>query len=187
LPPITGEGYGRNVLEVGKRYESFRGTAIEIVSREGDRMSLERAYAPDTGRADPHYHLDFTQTWEALEGEGMIEVEGEERPFASGDRVSHSPGTPHRDPWNPGDGKLVARVTVDPTTPFIEAFAEAWIHHLRENTSNSQDEMPLLQILQIARETDGQSFRAGVPRALQRASLPLVATIARLRGYRARY
>jgi mannose-6-phosphate isomerase-like protein (cupin superfamily) len=150
-------------------------------------MSFERAFAPDTGRADPHYHLDFTQTWEAVQGEGMIEVEGSERRFAAGDRVSLSPGTPHRDPWNPGDGGLEARATFDPTTPFIEAYAEAWVHHFRENTSNDQDEMPLLQILAIAKETDGKSYRDGVPRALQRASLPLVAAIARLRGYRTRY
>jgi mannose-6-phosphate isomerase-like protein (cupin superfamily) len=180
-------GYGRRVLEVGKRYESSRGTVIEIVSRDGDRMSFERSYAPDTGRADPHYHLDFTQTWEGLEGNGRIEVDGEERQFAAGDRVSIRAGTAHRDPWNPDDGKLKVRGTFDPTTPFIEAYAEAWAHHLRENTSNDQDEIPLLQILAIARETDGKSYRAGVPRALQRATLPLVAAVARLRGFKTRY
>ena len=59
------------------------------------------------------------------------------------------------------------------------------MHHLREGTVNEQDEMPLLQILALAADTDGQSYRAGIPVAMQRASLPLVKRIARLRGYRA--
>jgi mannose-6-phosphate isomerase-like protein (cupin superfamily) len=175
------------VLEVGKRYQSSRGTVLEIVSRGGGGMSFERRYAPDTGRADPHYHLDFTQTWDALEGGGMIEVDGEERSFSAGDQVRLIPGIPHRDPWNPGDGQLVVRGSFDPVTPFIEAYAEAWAHHFRESSANAQDEIPLLQVLAIAKETGAQSYRAGIPRALQRATLPLVAGIARLRGFKTRY
>jgi mannose-6-phosphate isomerase-like protein (cupin superfamily) len=175
------------VLPVGDAYASERGTRIEITDRDGPVMSFERRYAPDTGRADPHYHLDFTQTWEALGGEGVIEVDGEERPFVRGDRAQVEPGTPHRDPWNPGDGRLVVRGTFDPCTAFIEGYAEAWAHHFSEGTVNDQDEMPLMQILLIAKETGGKSYRAGVPKALQDLSLPLVAAIARMRGFRAAY
>jgi hypothetical protein len=175
------------VLPVGKRYESPRGTVIGIVSREGGRMSFERTYGPRTGRADPHYHLDLTQAWEALEGEGMIEVDGEERPLAAGDSVAIPPGTPHRDPWIPGDGPFRVRGSFDPCTPFIEGYAAAWAHHLVNGTANKHDEIPLLQIFAVSRVTDGQSFRSGIPRAIQRASLPLAALIARLRGYRASY
>lgn len=175
------------MLPVGETYEGRRGTRIAITRRDGPQMSFERRYAPDTGRADPHYHLDFTQTWEALEGEGLIEVDGKERPFARGDRIPIEPGTAHRDPWNPGDGRLVVRGTFDPSTAFIEGYAEAWAHHLREGTVNEQDEMPLMQILVIAKETGGKSYLAGVPRALQALTLPLVAAIARMRGYRAAY
>ncbi len=175
------------MLPVGETYVSERGTGIEITERDGPRMSFERRYAPDTGRADPHYHLDFTQTWDALEGEGMIEVDGDQRPFVKGDRVPLEPGTPHRDPWNPGDGHLAVRGSFDPCTAFIEGYAAAWAHHMREGTVNGQDEMPLMQILLIAKETGGKSYRAGVPRALQEISLPLVAAIARIRGFRAAY
>jgi mannose-6-phosphate isomerase-like protein (cupin superfamily) len=176
------------VLEVGKRYTSSRtGGSIAIVKRTPETMSFERRYKPNTGKADPHYHLDFTQTWEAVQGEGAIEVDGEVRDFTAGDRVSIEPGTAHRDPFNPGDGEFVARGTFDPDTDFIEAYAAAWAHHLTEGSANDQDEMPLMQILAIAKETDGQSYRAGVPRAVQRAGLPLIAAIARLRGYRTSY
>ena len=175
------------MLPVGKRYESPRGTKVEIVSREGGRMSFERVFAPRSGLADPHYHLDLTQTWEALEGEGRIEVDGEERPLVAGDVVAIPPGTPHRDPWIPGEGPLRVRGSFDPCTDFIEGYAAAWAHHLVNGTANKQDEIPLLQIFAVSRVTDGQSFRAGIPRAIQKASLPLAALIARLRGYRASY
>jgi mannose-6-phosphate isomerase-like protein (cupin superfamily) len=175
------------MLPVGEAYEGRRGTRIAITDRDGPRMSFERRYAPDTGRADPHYHLDFTQTWEALEGEGLIEVGDEKRPLARGDRIPIEPGTPHRDPWNPGDGGLVVRGTFDPSTAFIEGYAEAWAHHLRAGTVNGQDEIPLMQIFVIAKETGGRSYRTGVPRALQDLTLPLVAAIGRLRGFKPRY
>ena len=150
-------------------------------------MSIERTYAPRSGHADPHYHLDLTQTWECLEGEGLVEVDGDEQRFASGDRVVLSPGTPHRDPWLPREGTLRVRGSFDPNNPFIEAYTAALAHHLTEGTANRQDDQPLLQIFAIIKETDGQSFRAGIPRAVQLASLPLVRLIARLRGYRATY
>lgn len=176
------------MLPVGSSYESAKtGGAIQIVERTPETMSFERVYAPNTGRADPHYHLDFTQTWEAVTGSGEIEVDGETRAFNAGDRVAVSPGTPHRDPYNAGKGEFTARGTFSPITDFIEAYAEAWAHHMTEGTVNDQDEMPLLQIFSIAQATDGESYRTGIPQRLQSASLPLVAAIARLRGYRASY
>jgi hypothetical protein len=175
------------VLEVGRRYAASSGTWIEITERSGNRMSFERSYAPRTGRADPHYHLDFTQTWEALSGTGRMEVDGEVRELRAGDRVVLEPGTPHRDPYLPDAGELHVRGSFDPDPPFIEAYAAAWAHHLEEGTTNDQDEMPLIQILVIARATDGRSYSARAPRAIQRAGLPLVAALGRLRGYQPSY
>jgi mannose-6-phosphate isomerase-like protein (cupin superfamily) len=176
------------VLPVGKRYESARtGGWIQVVERTPDSMSFERMLKPGSGHADPHVHLDLTQTWEAVQGEGLIEAEGEQKPFRAGDREAMTPERPHRDPWNTGPGELVVRGTFEPCAPFIEAYAEALVHHITEGTANDQDEMPLLQILVIAKETDGRSYRAGVPPAIQRLGLPLAAAIGRLRGYRASY
>jgi hypothetical protein len=113
------------VLEVGKSYESPRtGTWVEVVERRDQLVKFDRSYVPNTGRADPHLHEDFTQTWEALSGEGMIEIE---------------------------------------------------------------DEMPLLRILVIARETDGRSHGASPPVAIQKLSLPLLPAVGRLRGYKPTY
>jgi mannose-6-phosphate isomerase-like protein (cupin superfamily) len=177
------------VLEVGKRYTSPRtGTWLEVVERSGETMKFERSFAPGTGRADPHLHEDLTQTWEALSGEGMIEVAGEEREFRTGDRVAIAPAVPHRDPWNPSSTELHVRGMFEPINDFIEAYAEAYVHHLTESGRlNDQDELPLLQIFVTSKATNGRSWAGSPPVAIQKASLSLLAAVGRLRGYRASY
>ena len=175
------------MLAVGTRYESARtGGWIQIIERTDEGMAFERLYTPNTGRADPHLHQDFTQTWQGVLGAGTIEVDGEERHLRAGDRVAIEPGTPHRDPWS-GEGEFTVRGQFNPCPPFIEAYAEAWAHHMREGTVNEQDEMPLLQILLLAKEFDGHSYRAGIPIRFQTATLPLIAAVARWRGFRGSY
>jgi mannose-6-phosphate isomerase-like protein (cupin superfamily) len=176
------------VLEVGKRFTSPRtGSWAQAVERSGDVLKLERGFAPGKGRADPHLHEDFTQTWEVLSGEGRAEVEGSERELRVGDRVELPPGTRHRDPWNTGSDELHLRGTFSPNNDFIEGYASAYAHLLEEGGLNDHDELPLLQILVIARDTNARSWAASPPVAIQKASLPLLAAIGRLRGYKPSY
>jgi mannose-6-phosphate isomerase-like protein (cupin superfamily) len=176
------------MLELRKRYTSPEtGTWMEVVERDGPIMKLERSFAPGSGRADPHLHEDLTQTWEVLSGEGMIEVDGTEREFRTGDRVELAPGVKHRDPWNPGSSELHLRGTFDPNNDFIESYAEAYAHLLLDGRLNQQEELPLLQILVIAKATDGRSYGGSPPVAIQKAALPLLAAFGRLRGYKPSY
>lgn len=179
------------MLEVGKRYTSpSTGTWVQVVERTPERMQIERVAVPGTGRAGPHFHEDFTQTWEALSGEGRIEVDGEEQEFRTGDQVVLEPNTRHRDPWNPSDAELHMRGTFNPSNQFVEAYSEAWAKQLalgEEGKLNDQDELPLLQILVIAKETDGRSYGASPPVPIQKAALPLMAAAGRLRGFKPSY
>ncbi len=177
------------MIEVGTRTQSASsGGWVQLTRRTPEQIAFERLLKPGTGRADPHLHKDFVQTWECVSGiGGSIEIEGKTRAFHPGDRVHIHLDTPHRDPFNPGERDVIIRGTLEPNNDFLEAYLSAWMHHLREGTVNEQDEMPILQILALAADTDGQSYRAGIPVAVQRASLPLVKRIARLRGYRASY
>lgn len=176
------------MLEVGKRYTSPKtGTWAEITERAGGDLKFERSFAPGTGRADPHLHEDFTQTWEALSGEGMIEVDGTERAFKTGDSVKIEPGTRHRDPWNLTQAPLHVRGLFQPVNDFVEGYAEAYAHHLTEGGLNDQDEMPFLQIVVIVKATNGRSWGGFPPVGVQKAGLPLLAAIGRLRGYKPRY
>jgi mannose-6-phosphate isomerase-like protein (cupin superfamily) len=172
------------MLEVGRRYESARtGGWIQVTKRTPDTLEIERLLKPRTGRADAHFHRDFVQSWECVSGRGTMDVDGEQRGLRPDVRIDLPPDTPHRDPYNPFDGELVIRGTFAPSNDFIEAYASAWAHHLQNGTVDGQDEMPLLQIFALVGATDGNSYRAGIPVGLQKASLPLMKSIARLRGY----
>jgi mannose-6-phosphate isomerase-like protein (cupin superfamily) len=176
------------VLPVGKRYTSPRtGTWLEVVERSNGNMKFERSFALGTGHTDPHLHEDLTQTWEALSGEGLIEVDGQEREFRTGDRVAIPPGTRHRDPWNPSSTELHVRGTFEPVVEFIEAYAEAYVHHLTEGGLNDQEELPLLQIFVTSKATNGRSWAGSPAIGIQKAGLPLMAAIGRLRGYKPSY
>jgi quercetin dioxygenase-like cupin family protein len=176
------------VIEARKRYSNpDSGSWVEITERDGPIMKLERSLAPGTGRSDPHLHQDLTQTWEALSGEGMIEVEGIERQFRTGDRIQLTRGTRHRDPWNPSGTELHVRATFDPDNDFIESYAEAYAHLLTEGGLNAQEELPLLQIMVIAKATSGRSYGASPPVAVQKVALPFLAGFGRLRGYKPSY
>ena len=120
-------------------------------------------------------------------GGGEIEVDGAEREFRQGDRVEVPPGTKHRDPRNPGPGELHVRASFDPNNDFIEAYGAAYAHLLENGGLNEQEELPLLQILVIAKALDGRSYGGSPPVAIQKASLPLLAAVGRMRGYRASY
>ena len=176
------------MLEVGRRIETPAGGWLQVTKRSPEQIVFERLLPPDTGGADPHVHHDFEQTWECVSGVGgAMEVAGERRELVPGDRVPLGLGVAHRDPFNAGQGDVVIRGTLAPNNDFIEGYLAAWVHHLRAGTVDDQDEMPLLQIFAVIDATDGESYRAGIPIALQKASMPLMKRIARLRGYRASY
>jgi len=180
------------VLEVGKRYTSpVTGSWIAIVDRSGGVTKAERSLAPGSGHSEPHLHQDYTETWEALSGEGRIEVDREEREFRKGDRLVIEPGTSHRNPWNTGTEELHIRATLDPSNEFVEAFMSAFAQHLVEGEHGrltKTEEMPLLQILVIARATKGRSYGASPPVPVQKLLLPFLAFFGRnVRGYRPSY
>ena len=176
------------MMQVGQRYESSRtGGWVQVTRRTPEQLVIERLLKPDTGHADPHLHKDFVQTWECVTGYGAIEIDGEKQGFRAGDRVELPLGTGHRDPYNPGEADMVIRGTFDPVTDFLEAYASAWAHHLREGTVNDQDEMPILQIIALVAATGGESYRTGIPVPVQRAFSPVIERVARLRGYKPSY
>jgi len=176
-------------IEVGKTYTNPRSGARATLTESwkdngGARTVLERVVPPGTGKAAPHYHLDFFQTWEILDGVATISVEGRERTLQAGDTVELPQGTTHADPWNEGSAEMTMRLVIEPVPRFVEVYAETWLEGFEKGKLTDQDELPLLHVLAIAHATDGQSYAAGPPRWLQRLTLPAAAGFARLRGYK---
>ena len=75
-------------------------------------------------------------------------------------------------------------LSLSPNPPFIRAYAETSIACLLDGRVGDSGDLPRLHVAVIQAETAGQSFAAGMPIRLQRALLPLLAAVGRLRGYR---
>lgn len=176
------------MLEAGQEFENPRnGASLKVLEASPERASAERLLKPHTGRADEHLHLDFEQSFEVVSGQATASLDGEQRTLGPGERIGIPRGARHMDPYNDGDADLVIRVAAWPNTEFVQAFGDAFAHLMAAGKLNDQDELPLLQILVLAHATKGQSYGTRPPLAVQKATLPLIAALGRLRGYRPSY
>jgi len=163
------------------------GTRVEIRELSPQRLVFERRYPPTTGKADAHLHLDFTQVWEVVSGTATVAVDGETRRLGPGQSAEIQTGTKHQDPYNETGAELAVRWQIEPVTEFIEGFMNAYAYLLARDELNDQDEFPTLQLFVILSATKAQSYAANLPVGLQKATLPLLGAIGRLRGYQPRY
>lgn len=163
------------------------GTRVEIHELSARRLVFERRYPPATGKADAHLHLDFTQSWEVVAGTATAAVAGQTRRLAMGQSAEIQPGTKHQDPYNETGAELAVRWQIEPVTQFIEGFMNAYSHLLVRDELDDQDEFPALQLFVILNATKAKSYAANFPIALQKATLPLLGAIGRIRGYRPSY
>jgi hypothetical protein len=146
---------------------------------------VERLYKPNTGKAGAHLHLDFVQSFVVMDGTATAAVDGEDRELAAGERLEIPQGTPHVDPWNAEEADLLVRFRFTPVPRFVEVYTERAGELIRQDALNKEEEVPILQLFVVLRATDGQSWGAGPPIGMQKALLPLLAALGRLRGYRA--
>lgn len=177
-------------IETGETFENPKsgGTITMLESwrdNDGVRVRIERVMPPNTGEAAAHYHLDFAQSFEVVSGNAKVKVDKEELNLGPGESVEIPIGTVHEDMWNEGPDEATIRLTIEPVPRFVEMYATTWLDSYAQGMTNDQDEMTLLQILVLAQASDGKSYAAGPPRRFQDLTLPLIAAIGRLRGYKA--
>jgi quercetin dioxygenase-like cupin family protein len=173
-------------LTAGETFENPRtGGRLTVTRREDDLLEVERLYKPRTGKAGPHVHLDFVQSFEVLDGTASVSLDGDERKLAAGQTLEVPKGVKHVDAWNAEDGDLRVRLRFTPVPLFVETYTERAGDLIRRDALNKRQEVPMLQLFVVLHATKGQSFGAGPPIAMQRALLPLLAAIGRLRGFRA--
>jgi mannose-6-phosphate isomerase-like protein (cupin superfamily) len=156
-------------------------------SSVGDNMVMERVIKPGTGKADAHLHLDYVESFEIIDGTATIEVDGRAINAGPGERVEVARGVAHRNPYNDTEGDLQLRHTVAPGGDFAKAFVTSLGHHMKRDTVNDQGEFSDLQLFVVLRGTRAQSYRAGIPVAVQKPVIALGALLGRLRGYKAGY
>jgi hypothetical protein len=156
-------------------------------SAVGDDMVMERVIKPGTGKADPHIHFDYVESFEIIDGTATIEVDGRAINAGPGERVELPLGTPHRNPFNDTAADLHLRHRAAPGNVFVEAFVTSLGHHMERDTVNDQGEFSDLQLFVVLRGTRAQSYRAGLPIPVQKPVIALGALLGRLRGYKAGY
>jgi mannose-6-phosphate isomerase-like protein (cupin superfamily) len=154
---------------------------------DGQDAVLERVMKPHTGKADPHVHLDYVESFEILDGTATIEVDGRTITAGAGERVELSPGTRHRNPYNASDSDLRLRHRASPGGDFVESFVSALGHHMENDTVNGQGEFSNLQLFVVLHGTRAKSYRPGIPVALQKPVIALGAFVGRRRGLRSSY
>jgi mannose-6-phosphate isomerase-like protein (cupin superfamily) len=176
------------MVKQGDVYTNPRsGTRLEVRELAPQRLIFERRYPPATGKADAHLHLDFTQRWEVVSGTATVGVDGETRTLGPRESAEIRLGAKHQDPYNETEEELVIRWQIEPVTEFIEGFMNAYAQLLARDDLNDQDEFPMLQLFVILRATKAKSYAANLPTGLQKATLPLLAAIGRIRGYQPSY
>jgi quercetin dioxygenase-like cupin family protein len=180
------------MLRAGETFENPRtGSRLEVVATPRDSgrdvLVVERLLKPGTGKAGAHFHLDFEHRFAVLDGRLTLELDGEERTFGAGEEIHVPRGTPHRDPWNAEDEELGFRTEFEPVPEFVEAFTAVFGHLLREGRTNDQDFVPDLQLFVVLRAYKGRSYGVGPPIWLQKALIPLLAAVGRVRGFRPSY
>ncbi|CAN5546195.1 hypothetical protein BH20ACT15_BH20ACT15_08510 [soil metagenome] len=92
-------------------------------------------------------------------------------------------GTRHRDPWNVGPADLVVRGELEPVTEFARVYLETYVRMAVAGELNDRDEMSPMQLTVIWKATDGESFAATPPVAVQRVIGPARPALGRLRGF----
>jgi mannose-6-phosphate isomerase-like protein (cupin superfamily) len=176
------------VASQGDVYTNARtGTRVEIEEVSDQGLAFERRYPPGTGKADAHLHLDLVQSWTVVSGTATATLDGTSRRLGAGEELRIDKRIKHQDPYNESHEELRVRWQIEPVTEFIHCFMDAYSYLLTRDRLNDQDEFPDLQLFVILHATSAQSYAANLPIGLQRAALPLLALIGRLRGYRPSY
>ena len=158
------------MLAKGEVFENPRtGARLEILAtpRDGGTLEVERLYKPHTGKADPHVHLDFEQSFEVVDGAMSMTLDGDEREYGPGDTVQVRRDVPHVDPWNASNADLVVRARFEPVPEFVEGYTETLGHAMREGRLNKQGEFHQLQLFLVLRELRAQSYASNLPIGLQ--------------------
>ena len=149
----------------------------------GELLQFELFMKPHGPRMLEHVHPRQEELVEVVAGAVRYRLGGAERLLSPGEAVALPPGVPHT-LWNGGDDEAHVVFEVRPALETETAF-ETLFGLASDGRTNKQGMPNLLQGALLAREYE--TFFPWPPVPLQRAVLAVIAPIARLFGYRARY
>jgi mannose-6-phosphate isomerase-like protein (cupin superfamily) len=176
------------MLTTGDSFSSARGSQYTIIEgpadNDGARLVWDRVLPPDTGKDPQHIHADCDERFEVTSGTATVQVAGVTKTLGAGESIVFARETAHRNPYNASSSELAFRGEITPCPPFIDAFVRLLREQWQSGKANSQDMISMLDILLLSHAYDGQTYGAGPPIWLQKATLPLAVMIARATGHR---
>ena len=121
-----------------------------------------------------HFHLTFTESWEVLEGELNLTIDGEHRVLEVGQRAVAQPGAHHKF-WNAGDVPVVYKVEMRPARNFEQGLRVA--SGLSRDGKTYRNGLPknifhLALLFQLS-----ESYAAGMPLIVQKVVFAALAKV----------
>lgn len=170
-------------------FSGERITFLEVPSEtNGDLLRFDWNIPPRFSIPE-HVHVRQEERHEIVSGTLRGRVGGRERDFGRGERVLGPAGVPHA--WhNPSDGEELRIVSeLQPALGFEVLLEHSFAIARDLKTDRLRTHKHLLRILILLDEAEGEFYPTGIPAPAWRASLALVAALARvgkLLGYEAR-
>ncbi|MDZ4277514.1 MAG: cupin domain-containing protein [Dehalococcoidia bacterium] len=158
----------------------FSRTAQET---NGEVLEFAFIMTPHVTPVLEHVHLQQEERVHVVSGAVRYRVGGAEHELGAGDAAVLPPGIPHT-LWNAGDDEAHVVFEVRPALNTEAAF-ETLFGLARDGKTNKQGMPNPLQGILLAREYE--TFFPKPPVPVQKALVAVLAPIARLLGYRARY
>ncbi len=157
-----------------------RVTFLETSDETGGAYEYVEVELAPGGGVGLHYHLAFTEHFEAVIGTAHLELGGDHRELRPGQTASAPPGTLHRF-FNPGGETIVFRVKIDPARRFEQvlriSYGLARDGKVRPKSGVPRSVLELAVIFEL-----GETYLKGFPVRLQRGIFGLLYRIAKRRG-----
>jgi quercetin dioxygenase-like cupin family protein len=150
---------------------------------QGEFLRFDFLMKPGVAAIPRHVHPRQEERVEVIAGTVRYRLGGSEHTLAAGQSAVLPAGIPHT-LWNAGDDQVHAVFEVHPALKTELAF-ETLFGLARAGKTNRSGMPNPLQGALLAR--DYETFLAWPPVAVQKAAMGLMAPLARLLGYRARY
>lgn len=176
-------------------HNPMTGLTAHIVDADdptGSRLVLEYSAPAGSPRrlVDPHIHLGWDERFDVISGRARYRVGKEEADLESGASVTLPAGQVHEHPWNVGEDTLRVRQTSTLHAPdpaaigdTVRAFAMMFWLIQQGKVDRRGNPNPLQGALILQSLMRHGGYQAGLPPALQRPLIRLLAAVARRRGY----
>jgi hypothetical protein len=160
----------------------FRQTSADT---RGEVVEFEHYMSPRSAPTfSEHVQLNQEERFEIISGAARYRLNGVDAQAQAGETVRVPAGAFHINCWNAGPDELHLRHSLRPALG-ADIFFETMFTLAQNGKTNAKGEVNLLQLAVIGSGIESQTYAAGLPIALQRLGLPLLATIGRWMGYRA--